>query len=178
MSNTQQQNCRTHSGTNSFIPQFLPLKSAPNRKRSQCVVCRQNNYDMLYCHISEWISDNRHKEIIGCYWLGNLDLAFDIRISDFATTHKIKNQISKLRNPLLRWIIIIIIIIIITYPTSEIVNFLLLHSFKRWVPYFNMLFQIYLLVISFQYIIFQTIVGPVIETPTNKKLTRAFPMLF
>ena len=142
-------------------------------------MCRHLNYDMLYCHISEWISDNRHKEIIGCYWLGNLDLAFDIRISDFATTHKIKNQISKLRNPLLRWIIIIIIIIIIiTYPTSEIVNFLLLHSFKRWVPYFNMLFQIYLLVISFQYIIFQTIVGPVIETPTNKKLTRAFPMLF
>ena len=119
----------------------------------------------------------------GNYWVL---LAFDIRISrqhitqhNFATTHKIKNQISKLRNPLLRWIIIIIIIIIIiTYPTSEIVNFLLLHSFKRWVPYFNMLFQIYLLVISFQYIIFQTIVGPVIETPTNKKLTRAFPMLF
>ena len=85
---------------------------------------------MLYCHISEWISDNRRKEIIGCYRLGNLDLAFDIRISDFAITHKIKNQISKLRNPLLRWIIIIIIIIIITititYPTSQIVNFLLL----------------------------------------------------
>ena len=131
LSNTQKQNCRTHSGTNSFIPQFLPLKSAPNRRRSQCAVCRHLNYDMLYCHISEWISDNRHKEIIGCYRLGNLDLAFDIRISDFATTHKIKNQISKLRNPLLRWIIIItiiiiIIIIIITYPTSQIVNFLLL----------------------------------------------------
>ena len=96
---------------------------------------------MLYCHISEWISDNRHKKIIGCYQLGNLDLAFDIRISDFATTHKIKNQISELRNPLLRWIIIIIIIIIIiniiSYPTLEIVNFLLLHSFKRWMPYFN-----------------------------------------
>ena len=102
---------------------------------------------MLYCHISEWISDNRHKEIIGCYELGNLDLVFDIWISDFATTHKIKNEISKLRNPLLRWIIIIIIIIIIiniiiSYPTSEIVNFLLLHSFKRWVPYFNPLKQL------------------------------------
>ena len=133
LSNTQKQNCRTHSGTNSFIPQFLPSKSAPNRRRSQCAVCRHLNYDMLYCHISEWISDNRHKEIIGCYRLGNLDLAFDIRISDFAKHIKSKTGFPSSANPLLMWIIIIII----TYPTSEIVNFLLLHSFKRWVPYFN-----------------------------------------
>ena len=30
-SNTQRQNCHTHSGTNTFIPRFLPPESAPNR---------------------------------------------------------------------------------------------------------------------------------------------------
>ena len=51
-----------------------------NARTQKKMLCRHLNYDMLYCHISEWISDNRHKEIIGCYRLGNLDLAFDIRI--------------------------------------------------------------------------------------------------
>ena len=32
-----------------------------------------------------------------CFRLGNLNLIFDIRISDFSAKHEIKNQISKLK---------------------------------------------------------------------------------
>ena len=35
------------------------------------------------------------------FWLGNLDLVFDIRISDFATKHEVKNQTLNLKNPFL-----------------------------------------------------------------------------
>ena len=138
LSNTQKQNCRTHSGTNSFIPQFLPLKSAPNRRRSEQTP--QVRYVILsHFRVNFW------QQTQGNYWVlstGKSGFSFWYPDFGFCETHKIKNRISKLRNPLLRWIIIIIIIIIIiniiiSYPTSEIVNFLLLHSFKRWVPYFN-----------------------------------------
>ena len=85
------------------------------KRRSHRVLWGHFIYDMLYSHISEWISDNKQKEIMEYFWLGNLGLVFDIRISDFATKHEIKNQISNLKNPLLKGIIIII-----RYPTYDI----------------------------------------------------------
>ena len=102
------------------------------KRRSHRALWGHFIYDMLYRYISEWISDNKRKEIMGSFWLGNQDLVFDIRISDFATKHEVKNQISNLKNPFLQGIIIII-----SYPTYDITKFLLLRSFKRRVLSFN-----------------------------------------
>ena len=71
------------------------------KRRSHRALWGHFIYDMLYSHISEWISDNKRKEIMGSFWLGNLDLVFDIRISDFATKHEVKNQTLNLKNPFL-----------------------------------------------------------------------------
>ena len=84
------------------------------KRRSHRALWGHFIYDMLYSHISEWISDNKQKEIMECFWLGNLGLVFDIRISDFATKHEIKNHISNLKDPQLKGIIII------RYPTYDI----------------------------------------------------------
>ena len=75
------------------------------KRRSHRALWGHFIYDMLYSHISEWISDNKQKEIMECFWLGK---------SVFATKHEIKNQISNLKNPLLKGIIII------RYPTYDI----------------------------------------------------------
>ena len=82
------------------------------KRRSHRALWGHFIYDMLYSHISEWISDNKQKEIMECFWLGNLDLVFDIRISGFATKHEIENQISNLKT--------VKEIIIIRYQTYDI----------------------------------------------------------
>ena len=75
-------------------------RAEPEEKKSSSVM-RSFIYDMLYRYISEWISDDKRKEIMGSFWLGNLDLVFDIRISEFATKHEVKNQTLNLKNPFL-----------------------------------------------------------------------------
>ena len=71
------------------------------KRRSHRALWGHFIYDMLYSYISEWISDNKRKEIMGSFWLGNLDLVFDIRISDFATKHEVKKQMLNLKNQFL-----------------------------------------------------------------------------
>ena len=75
-------------------------RAEPEEKKSSSVMRSLHLRYVIQSHfrMNFW---RKPKEIMGSFWLGNLDLVSDIRISDFATKHEVKNQTLNLKNPFL-----------------------------------------------------------------------------